>query len=96
MPLMHCGTLVNRPTELIIISLGSFALLVFNRIPDIGNKGRLHLPPRGRSKTSKSNSEELFSLPLGSPEYDSSIRADDEKHLFGFVSLSRSKVCGCN
>lgn len=41
---MHSGTLVNRPAGLIISSLGSFAFLVLNRIADIGNKGRLHLP----------------------------------------------------
>ena len=49
---MHSGTLVNRPAGLIISSLGLFAFLVRNRISDIGNKGRLHLPP---SKTRKSN-----------------------------------------
>lgn len=49
---MHFGTLVNRPAGLIISSLGSFAFLMLNRISDIGNKGRLHLPP---SKTRKSN-----------------------------------------
>ena len=45
MPLMHSGTLVNRPAGLIISSLGSFAFVVLNRISDIGNKGKLHLPP---------------------------------------------------
>lgn len=42
---MHSGTLVNRPPGLIISSLESFAFLVLNRISDIGNKGRLYLPP---------------------------------------------------
>lgn len=48
MPLMHSGTLVNRPAGLIISSLGSFAFPVLNRISDIGNKGRLTC--RGHSK----------------------------------------------
>lgn len=62
---MHSGTLVNRPAGLIISSLGSFAFLVLNRISDIGNKDKLHLPPfpPGHSKTSKSNSETCGALP---------------------------------
>lgn len=51
---MHSGTLVNRPAGLIISSLGSFAFLVLNRISDIGNKGRHHLPPQ-TLKTRNSN-----------------------------------------
>lgn len=57
MPLMHSGTLVNRPVGLIISSLGSFAFFVLNRISDIGYKGRIHLPP---SKTSKSNFRQML------------------------------------
>lgn len=62
---MHSGTLVNRPAGLIISLLGSFAFLVLNRISDVGNKDKLHLPPfpLGHSKTSKSNSETCGALP---------------------------------
>lgn len=57
MPLMHSCTLVNRPAGLIISSLGSFAFLMLNRISDIGNKGRLHLPV-----WTLKNNEEKFSV----------------------------------